>query len=120
MEGILSGLTGSESSLHRDNTPRSSTRRHYSPWAMASIVTAIIALLLAGSMPPVNIAAAIFGVMGLRQIRRNPESYIGRAFCWIAISLVLILAILTAMVEPPLQEGVEQHMVPDQGVEATD
>ncbi|RCV91070.1 DUF4190 domain-containing protein [Billgrantia montanilacus] len=117
MEGILSGFTGSEDSLHSDNANRSSPRRHYSPWAMASIVTALIALLLAGSMPPVNIAAAIFGIMGLRQIRRDPGRYIGRAFCWITIALVLILAILTAMVQPPLQEGAEQHMVPEQGVE---
>lgn len=87
---------------------------------MASIVTAIIALLLAGSMPPVNIAAAIFGVMGLRQIRRHPERYMGRPFCWLAIALVLILAILTAMVQPPHQEGAEQHMVPEQGGEAVD
>ncbi|RDB44443.1 DUF4190 domain-containing protein [Halomonas sp. DQ26W] len=106
--------------MRSDNAPRSTLRRHYSPWAMASIVTAIFALLLAGSMPLLNIAAAIFGVMGLRQIRGNPERYIGRAFCWIAIALVLILAILTAMVQPPLQEGAEQHMVPEQGVETTE
>lgn len=72
---------------------------------MTAIVTALIALLFQGSLPPLNIAAAIFAVMGLRQIRRQPDRYIGRAFCWLAIALVLILAILTAMLQPPVLDG---------------
>ncbi|PMR76916.1 DUF4190 domain-containing protein [Billgrantia endophytica] len=102
--------------MESDNTPR----RQYSPWAMASIVTALISLLLAGSMPPVNIAAAIFAVMGLRQIRRDPDRYTGRAFCWIAIALALILAILTAMVQPQTQVGTDGFMVPDEGAGAVE
>lgn len=72
---------------------------------MTAIVTALIALLFQGSLPPLNIAAAIFAVMGLRQIRRQPDRYIGRAFCWLAIALVLILAILTAMLQPPVLDA---------------
>lgn len=67
---------------------------------MTAIVTALMALLFEGSLPPLNIAAAIFALLGLRQIRREPERYTGRALCWIAIALVLILAILTAMLQP--------------------
>ncbi|MBA2778741.1 hypothetical protein [Billgrantia kenyensis] len=80
---------------------------------MTAIVTALIALLFQGSLPPLNIAAAIFAVMGLRQIRRQPDRYIGRAFCWLAIALVLILAILNALLMPPAQEGIPEG-VPEQ------
>jgi multisubunit Na+/H+ antiporter MnhE subunit len=81
---------------------------------MTAIVTALIALLFQGSLPPLNIAAAIFAVMGLRQIRRQPERYIGRALCWIAIALVLILAILNAMLQPPVP-GDAPVTVPEPG-----
>jgi hypothetical protein len=101
--------------LEGDNATRQPARRRYSPWAMAAIVTALIALLLQGSLPPVTIAAAILALVGLRQIRRAPERYIGRAFCWLAIALALILAILTAMLEPEPQVTPEAFMVPDQG-----
>ncbi|WP_444677312.1 hypothetical protein [Halomonas sp. E19] len=67
---------------------------------MTAIVTALLALLFEGSLPPLTIAAALFALLGLRQIRREPDRYTGRAFCWIAIALALILAILTAMLEP--------------------
>ena len=93
-------------------------RRRYSPWALTAIVTALLALLLQGSLPPVNIAAAIFALMGLRQIRRMPERYIGRAFCWLAIALALILAVLTAMVQPHPQAGVEANRVSIQDADA--
>ncbi|MCG6656409.1 hypothetical protein HOP52_01270 [Halomonas campisalis] len=91
--------------MESDSSPQASSRRRYSPWALTAIVTALFALLLQGSLPPVTIAAAIFALMGLRQIRRMPERYIGRAFCWLAIALALILAILTAMVQPQPQVG---------------
>ncbi|MFQ3788250.1 DUF4190 domain-containing protein [Halomonas sp. A29] len=87
--------------MERDSTSPDSPRRRYAPWAMTAMVTALIALLFQGSLPPLNIAAAIFAIMGLRQIRRHPDRYLGRAFCWLAIALVLILAILTAMLPPP-------------------
>lgn len=74
---------------------------------MTAIVTALIALLFQGSLPPLNIAAAIFAVMGLRQVRRNPERYLGRAFCWMALALVLVLAILNAMLQPSQQEAAD-------------
>lgn len=77
---------------------------------MTAIVTALIALLFQGSLPPLNIAAAIFAVMGLRQIRRQPERFIGRALCWLAIALVLILAILNALLLPPAQEGTPEEV----------
>lgn len=80
---------------------------------MTAMVTALFALLLQGGLPPLNVAAAVFGLLGLRQIRREPERYVGRAFCWIAIALVLLLAILTAMVEPLPPAGLEDVMVPE-------
>ena len=104
--------------MESDNSPQASSRRRYSPWALTAIITALLALLLQGSMPPVNIAAAIFALMGLRQIRRMPERYIGRAFCWLAIGLALILAVLTAMVQPQPQVGGEATLAPDQGAAA--
>lgn len=79
---------------------------------MAAIVTALFALLLQGGLVPVNLATAVFALLGLRQIRREPGRYMGRAFCWIAIALVLILAILTAVVEP-LPQAVDGVMRPD-------
>lgn len=73
---------------------------------MSAIVTALIALLLAGNLVPLNLVAAVFALLGLRQIHHDPERYSGRHFCWIAIALVLLLAILTAMVQPAPSAGV--------------
>ncbi|MFO7648052.1 MULTISPECIES: hypothetical protein [Halomonas] len=98
-----------------DNATRSPARRRYSPWAMAAIVTALFALLLQGGLVPLNLAAALMALVGLRQIRREPERYIGRAFCWLAIVLVLVLALLTAMVEPMAPAVLDDVMVPDDG-----
>lgn len=100
--------------MNTDSASPRPPRRRYAPWAMAAIVTALLALLLQGGLPPVNIAAAIFAVMGLRQIRREPERYIGRAFCWLALALVLILAVLTAMLEPTPSAPPAEYMVPEQ------
>jgi hypothetical protein len=99
--------------LEGDNDTPIPARRRYSPWAMAAIVTALLALLLQGALVPLNLAAAVMALLGLRQVRREPERYIGRAFCWLAIGLVLILALLTAMVEPTPSVPPAQHMVPD-------
>lgn len=85
---------------------------------MTAIVTALVALLFQGSLLPLNIAAAIFAVMGLRQVQRQPDRYIGRALCWIAIALVLILAILNAMLQPPVQEGVPESVTEQRYSEA--
>jgi hypothetical protein len=104
--------------LERDSSPSELPRRRYAPWAMTAIVTALIALLFQGSLPPLNIAAAIFAVMGLRQIRRQPDRYIGRAFCWLAIALVLILAILNALLMPPAHEGIPEGVPEQRTIEA--
>jgi hypothetical protein len=88
-------------------------RRRYAPWAMAAIVSALLALLLQGALLPLNLAVAVMALLGLRQIRREPERYIGRAFCWLAIALVLLLALLTAMVEPTPSVPPAEYMVPD-------
>ncbi len=77
---------------------------------MTAIVTALVSLLLQGSLVPLNLAAAIFAVLGLRQVHRQPERYFGRALCWIAIALVLILAILNAMLQPPVQEDAPETL----------
>jgi len=99
--------------LNADTDPPVPTRRRYSPWAMAAIVTALLALLLQGALVPLNLAVAVMALLGLRQIRREPSRYIGRAFCWLAIGLVLVLALLTAMLEPTPTEPPPEYMVPD-------
>lgn len=104
--------------MERDTSIPGSPRRRYAPWAMTAIVTALIALLFQGSLPPLNIAVAIFAVLGLRQIRRHPQRYIGRAFCWIAIALILILAILNAMLQPSAQEGSPEYVPEQPNIEA--
>ncbi|MCE8014667.1 hypothetical protein HOP62_01090 [Halomonas sp. MCCC 1A17488] len=99
--------------MKRDTPSRDSPRQRHAPWAMTAIVLALVALLFQGSLLPLNLAAAIFAVMGLRQVHRQPERYIGRALCWIAIALVLILAILNAMLQPPVQDDISEN-VPEQ------
>ncbi|AXY40844.1 hypothetical protein [Halomonas sp. JS92-SW72] len=97
-----------------------SPRRRYAPWAMAAIVSALLALLLQGALLPLNLAAAVMALLGLRQIRREPERYIGRPFCWLAIALVLILAVLTAMLEPTPSVPPAEYMVPDEAQQMPD
>ncbi|MGR4067752.1 hypothetical protein [Billgrantia sp. C5P2] len=104
--------------MERDSSSRDSPRRRHAPWAMTAIVTALVALLFQGSLLPLNLAAALLAVMGLRQIHRQPERYFGRALCWIAIALVLILAILNAMLQPPGQEGVPEDVPEQRSTEA--
>ena len=94
--------------MERESSTQQAPRRRYAPWAMSAMVTALISLLFQGSVPPLNIAAAIFALLGLRQIRQQPGRYMGRAFCWLALALALILAILNALLIPPAPEGVGQ------------
>lgn len=100
--------------MNNDSDSPHHGRKRYSPLAMGAIVTALLALLLQGGFVPLNLAAAVLALLGLRQIRREPERYIGRAFCWLAIALALILAILTAMVEPTPSAPPADYMVPEQ------
>ena len=100
--------------MNVDNQPPVPARRRYSPWAMGAMVCALLALLLQGALVPLNLAVAVMALIGLRQIRREPSRYIGRAFCWLAIALVIILAVLTAMLEPTSPEPPPEFMVPDQ------
>ena len=100
--------------MNVDNQPPVPARRRYSPWAMGAMVCALLALLLQGALVPLNIAVAVMALIGLRQIRREPSRYIGRAFCWLAITLVIILAVLTAMLEPTSSAPPTEFMVPDE------
>ncbi|WP_416137277.1 hypothetical protein ACM26W_12275 [Halomonas sp. HK25] len=106
--------------MNVDKQPPVPARRRYSPWAMGAIVAALLALLLQGALVPLNLAAAVMALIGLRQIRREPSRYIGRAFCWLAIVLVLILAVLTAMLEQTAPEPPAQHRVPDEAHRVSD
>ncbi|MFW3614349.1 hypothetical protein [Billgrantia antri] len=103
--------------MERDSSSSDSPRRRHAPWAMTAIVIAILALLFQGALLPLNLAAAVCAVMGLRQIHRQPARYIGRALCWIAIALVLILAILNAMLQPPVPDGMPEAMPEQHGTE---
>ncbi|MBE0490173.1 MAG: hypothetical protein IBX53_13955 [Halomonas sp.] len=100
--------------MNVDNPSPPPARRRYSPWAMGAMVSALLALLLQGALVPLNLAVAIMALIGLRQIRREPSRYIGRAFCWLAIALVLILTVLTAMVESTAPQPPAEYMVPDE------
>ncbi|WP_444984160.1 hypothetical protein [Halomonas mongoliensis] len=100
--------------MNTDSDSPRPARRRYSPLAMSAIVTALLALLLQGGFVPLNLAAAVLALLGLRQIRREPERYIGRTFCWLAIALVLVLAVLTALVEPTPSAPPAEFMVPEQ------
>ncbi|MFO8044904.1 MAG: hypothetical protein R6U30_03440 [Halomonas sp.] len=115
--------------MNVDNQSSVPSRRRYSPWAMGAMVGALLALLFQGALVPLNMAVAVMALIGLRQIRREPSRYIGRAFCWLAIALVLILALMIAMLEPTAQIMVpdeaprmpnEAPMVPEEGADATD
>ena len=64
------------------------------------MATAFLALFFDAMAPVIAVIAAVFALLGLRQIRRSPERYRGRALCWLAIGLGLILAILVSLVEP--------------------
>ncbi|SDM72883.1 hypothetical protein SAMN05192555_11837 [Franzmannia pantelleriensis] len=77
-------------------------RKRYAGFAVAAIITAFVALFFEGRIPPLNIAAAVLALIGLRQIRRDPLRYKGRAFCWLAVALAIIVATLAALVEPSL------------------
>lgn len=77
-----------------------SPRQRYAGFAIAAIITALVALLFSGELPPLNIAAAVLAWLGLRQIRRDPLRYKGRAFCWLAVALAITVATLAALVEP--------------------
>ncbi|MCA1768751.1 MAG: hypothetical protein LC652_01965 [Halomonas sp.] len=101
--------------MNVENQPPAPARRRYAPWAMGAMVGALLALLFQGALLPLNMAVAVMALIGLRQIRRDPSRYIGRAFCWLAIALVLILALMTAMLEPAAPESPAQFTVPDEG-----
>lgn len=80
----------------------SAPRRRYAGLAIVAIITALVSLFFEGRVAPLNLAAAISAVLGLRQIRRDPLRYQGRLFCWAAIALAMVLALLAALVEPSI------------------
>ncbi|MFD2190354.1 DUF4190 domain-containing protein [Pistricoccus aurantiacus] len=80
--------------------PSNESRPRYSGWALAALATAFLALFFDAMAAFVSIIAAVFALLGLRQIRRSPTLYKGRALCWIAIGLGLVMAVLVALVEP--------------------
>jgi hypothetical protein len=74
--------------------------RRYSSWALAAIVVAILGLFFDILAPVLGLVAAILAILGLRHIRRQPQRYRGRGFCWAAIILSLIVATLSLLLEP--------------------
>lgn len=77
--------------------------RRYSGFSIAAISLAFIGMFFDGQVPLLGLGAAVLGVLGLRQIHRAPQRYTGRLFCWGAIGLALLLAVLSMLVEPSLQ-----------------
>ncbi|GAB2796411.1 hypothetical protein GCM10027040_23600 [Halomonas shantousis] len=73
----------------------------YSHWAIVAVVVAILGLFFDRLAPFVEIVAAICALAGLRQIRQAPQRYKGRTFCWGAIVLALIIALMAMLIEAP-------------------
>ncbi|WP_425191364.1 DUF4190 domain-containing protein [Halomonas sp. GXIMD04776] len=74
-------------------------QRHAS-WAITAIVTAMLGLFFDTLAPLMGAFAILFALLGLRQIRRSPQHYKGRGFCWAAIALALSVVTLSLLVEP--------------------
>ena len=74
--------------------------RRYSGWALAAFAVAALGLFFDVLAPVLGLVAAVLAVMGLRHIRRQPQHYRGRGFCWAAIVLSLIVATLSLLLEP--------------------
>ena len=88
-------------SLH-DDAGEAPARRH-SGLAIAAISVAFVAMFFDAQIPLLGLLAAALGLLGLRQIHRAPHRYSGRLFCWGAIGLALLLAVLAALVDPAAQ-----------------
>lgn len=86
--------------------------RRYANWAIAAIVTAMLSLFFDMLAPLLGLVATLFALLGLRQIRREPERYQGRGFCWAAIVLALAIATLSLLVEPMPEPGVSDNAMP--------
>ncbi|WP_192036780.1 DUF4190 domain-containing protein [Halomonas sp. YLGW01] len=77
--------------------------RRYSGLAVAAISLAFLALFFDGQAPLLGLGAAVLGVLGLRQIRQAPRRFSGRLFCWGAIGLALLVAVLSVLVDPTIR-----------------
>lgn len=92
--------------------PEAEPQRRYAHWAIAAIVTAMLGLFFDVLAPVLSLVATLFALLGLRLVRRAPQRYKGRTFCWIAIVLALVIAALSLSVEPAPEPRVSQlqHM----------
>ncbi len=91
-------------------------RSRHSHWAIAAVVIAMFSLFFDRAAPLLGVVAALCAMLGLRQIRREPDRYRGRGFCWAAIVLALVIATLSLLVEPASEPRVSQshhHVMPD-------
>ncbi|WP_458527305.1 DUF4190 domain-containing protein [Onishia taeanensis] len=84
-----------------DDASDAATPRH-SGFAIAAISVAFLALFLDNRVPLLALGATVLAVLGLRQIRQAPQRYSGRLFCWGAIGLALVQAVLSALVDPSM------------------
>ncbi|MDI4636186.1 MULTISPECIES: hypothetical protein [Halomonadaceae] len=82
----------------QDGAGNAVPRRH-SGFAIAAISVAFLSMFLDGLAPLLGLVAAVLAVLGLRQIHRAPQRYSGRLFCWGAIGLALLLAVLSVLVD---------------------
>lgn len=85
----------------QDDARDAASHRH-SGFAIAAISVAFLSMFLDGQAPLLGLVAAVLGVLGLRQIHRAPQRYSGRLFCWGAIGLALLLAVLSVLVDPSM------------------
>lgn len=95
-------------SVARETAPESEQPRHNANWAIAAIAVAMLGLFFDTLAPLLGLVASILALLGLRQIRRAPQRYKGRGFCWAAIVLALVVATLSLLVEPASASRVSQ------------
>jgi len=77
-------------------TPDAASPRHANA-AIAAVVVAILGLFFDVLAPLFGAVAVLFALFGLYQIRRSPERYRGRLFCWVAIALAAVVTLLSGL-----------------------
>ncbi|MBZ9560315.1 MULTISPECIES: DUF4190 domain-containing protein [unclassified Modicisalibacter] len=80
-------------------TPTSAPR--YAHPAVVAVGVAILGLFFDRLAPAFALVAGLSALLGLWQIRRAPRRYKGRGLCWGALTLAIVVAALSLLVEAP-------------------
>ena len=87
-------------------TPGVTSPRHANA-AIAAVVVALLGLFFDVLAPLFGGVAVLFALFGLYQIRRSPQRYKGRLFCWAAIALAVMVTLLSGLLvtAPPVSSA---------------